>query len=168
MLNFIGMIITKGMLVFKISNVILKLFSILLVKQLIFYLGVLVAKHGIFDKWIKKLEISKVTAFIVISIVTALLIFKIDLPVVDEYIYMILAIIFIFMLVILINENNKLVIISKHTTNIWLTHSFFCYYLFQRITFYPKYSILIFIWNIILSLISSIIINYILKLIHRK
>lgn len=58
--------------------------------------------------------------------------------------------------------------LGKHSTNMWLTHTFFCYYYFQGLTFYPKISILILIWLIILSLSASYIINYILKCIKRK
>lgn len=58
--------------------------------------------------------------------------------------------------------------LAKHSTNIWLTHTFFCYYYFQRITFYPKVSVLILIWLIALSLSASHVINYILKYIDSK
>ncbi len=50
---------------------------------------------------------------------------------------------------------------GKHSTNIWLTHTFWCYYFGQKIVLLPKYSILIYIWLLILSLASSYIINLI-------
>lgn len=50
---------------------------------------------------------------------------------------------------------------AKHSTNIWLTHTFWCYYFFQDIVIKPYYSILIYIWLLGLSLLSSYIINLI-------
>ena len=50
---------------------------------------------------------------------------------------------------------------AKHSTNIWLTHTFWCYYFGQKIVLFPKYSVLIYIWLLILSLVSSYIINLI-------
>ena len=61
--------------------------------------------------------------------------------------------------------NTKLSVIlmwfGKHSTNIWLTHTFWCYYFGQKIVLLPKYSVLIYIWLLILSLASSYIINLI-------
>ena len=54
---------------------------------------------------------------------------------------------------------NTLAYFGKHSTNIWLTHTFWCYYFGQSIVLLPKYSILIYIWLIILSLLSSYVIN---------
>ena len=48
---------------------------------------------------------------------------------------------------------------AKHSTNIWLTHTFWCYYFGQRIVLLPKYSIFIYLWLLVLSLLSSYIIN---------
>lgn len=164
-LDFLGLVILKLEFKYEISDMILNLINTFLVRQVMFNLGNLVAKYGIFDKWIKKLKLKKTTSFIILLIVSILLIFRVDLPVIDQYIYIGLEFIFIFMLVILVKENSNLIALSKHTTNIWLTHTFFCYYLFKEIAFFPKYSVLIFIWNIILSLMSSTVVNYISKII---
>lgn len=48
---------------------------------------------------------------------------------------------------------------AKHSTNIWLTHTFWCYYYGQEIVLLPRYSILIYLWLLVLALISSYIIN---------
>lgn len=50
-----------------------------------------------------------------------------------------------------------------HSTNIWLTHMFFYGSIFPEITFAPRYPILIFIWLIVLCIISSHAINIIYK-----
>jgi hypothetical protein len=53
--------------------------------------------------------------------------------------------------------------IGNHSTNLWLTHMFFYMTIFPKLTFAPKYPILIFFWLIILCLISSYLINFIYK-----
>ncbi len=53
--------------------------------------------------------------------------------------------------------------VGKYSAYIWLTHTFFSYYYFQAFTFFPKYSILIFIWCTALSLASGIGLSYLLK-----
>lgn len=67
----------------------------------------------------------------------------------------------------LINKNMRiqkvLDFISSHSTNIWLTHMFFYMSIFPKLTFAPRYPILIFCWLIILCLISSYIINLVYK-----
>ncbi|MGX2961376.1 acyltransferase family protein [Peribacillus sp. JNUCC 23] len=56
---------------------------------------------------------------------------------------------------------------GDHSTNIWLTHMFFYMSIFPKLTFLPKYPILIFAWLLILCLISSYVINSICKPIIR-
>jgi hypothetical protein len=50
---------------------------------------------------------------------------------------------------------------AKHSTNIWFTHTFWHLYFGQKIVFLPKYSVLIYLWLLVLSLISSYVINLI-------
>ena len=64
-------------------------------------------------------------------------------------------------LIIKTNISKLLEYFAKHSTNIWLTHTFWCYYFFQNIVIKPYYSILIYIWLLGLSLLSSYIINLI-------
>lgn len=61
------------------------------------------------------------------------------------------------------NLNNKLTIclewFGRRTLFMWLTHSFFCYYYFQEFVFFPKYSLLIFLNLIILTLPCCLILE---------
>ena len=57
--------------------------------------------------------------------------------------------------------------VGKYATYIWLTHTFFAYYFFQSFTFFPKYSILIFIWCVLLSLTTGIVLDFVLKNLKR-
>lgn len=54
--------------------------------------------------------------------------------------------------------------VGANSTFIWLTHTFWLYYYFQRIALLPRYSIFIFIWVLILSLFTSIILTKIISL----
>ena len=56
-----------------------------------------------------------------------------------------------------------LVYLAKNSTNIWLTHSFFCYYLFKNFIYGFKYPLVIFLVLIGVSLCSSYVINWIYK-----
>lgn len=55
--------------------------------------------------------------------------------------------------------NNILYYLSRHSTNIWLIHMFFYIIYFRNLVFMPKYTVLIFIWLLILCLVSSYIVN---------
>lgn len=53
--------------------------------------------------------------------------------------------------------------ISKHSTNMWLTHMFFYMIYFKKLVFLPKYPILIFMWLVLLCIGTSYLINLIYK-----
>ena len=52
--------------------------------------------------------------------------------------------------------NRSIGFIGKYSTYIWLTHTFFAYYYFQSFTYFPKYSILVFLLCMIMTLIVGI------------
>ena len=49
--------------------------------------------------------------------------------------------------------------LSSHSTNMWLIHMFFYMVYFESLVFMPKYPVFIFIWLIILCILSSYLIN---------
>lgn len=57
--------------------------------------------------------------------------------------------------------------VGKYSTYIWLTHTFFGYYYFQKITFAPRASWLIFLWCMVLSIASGIVLEKMLTLITK-
>lgn len=57
---------------------------------------------------------------------------------------------------------------SIHSTNIWLTHTFWCYYYFQDIVLLPKFSILIYFWLLFLSVLTSVFFNIILYFVNKN
>ncbi|EOU1694829.1 acyltransferase family protein [Clostridium perfringens] len=68
--------------------------------------------------------------------------------------------------------DDTLCFLSKHSTNMWLTHMFFYMIYFKKLVFAPKYPILIFIWLVVLCVISSYCVNIfykpIVKIIDKK
>ena len=52
---------------------------------------------------------------------------------------------------------------GKHSTNFWFIHGYFYDNYFIRLLAYPKYSLLCYVWLVILTLISSYIIIFIKK-----
>ncbi len=49
--------------------------------------------------------------------------------------------------------------VGKYSTYVWLTHTFFAYYFFQKLTFIPYCSELIFVWCIVLSVTVGVILE---------
>ena len=64
--------------------------------------------------------------------------------------------------------NPVLRFVGKYSTYIWLAHTFFGYYFFQRLTFMPRYSWLIFLWCMVLSIASGIVLEGMLTLICKS
>ena len=60
-----------------------------------------------------------------------------------------------------------LLFVGKYSTYIWLTHTFFGYYYFQEITFAPRYSWVIFLWCMVLSVASGMVLEGLLTLITK-
>ena len=54
-----------------------------------------------------------------------------------------------------------LALLGNHSMNMWMIHSWFCYYLFHDYIYELKYPIAIYIVLILISLVSSYIINFI-------
>lgn len=141
----------------------------MLIWQPIFVLGCLTAKCDLFkvvNTFLFRMKLNKNYMYIlVISFcVTARLniphLLKIDASYVDILITPII-ILFCTNIISKLKIKNIFIILGRHSSNIWLTHTFFVYYYFQKIAFYPKISLLIVIWVCLLSIASSIIINFI-------
>lgn len=131
-----------------------------------FILGCIFCKMSLFDKVYYKINSSMNTIVAQIFIIILCIIVRDKSYIVD----FIMVPILIYATCICLEKlklKNLFIYLGNHSTNIWLTHSFFYYYYFQNITFYPKYSVLIVIWLVVLSLISSYCINYIISLINK-
>lgn len=136
-------------------------------QQSTFIMGCICCKFKVFDKLYEKLELKDINNIFVNLLIISLIIIIRNL---ESKLDIILLPIFIYSSLMIINKfklNKLFKYLGDHSTNLWLTHSFFCYYYFQRITFMPKYSILIVIWLLGLCLLSSYLIKFIFKLINK-
>lgn len=132
-----------------------------------FYIGVYYAKFNIFNLLSENIAKCKLDRKIVYIAVSLLIVFMRELiqanPLEDSIITPILI-----MCIINIFYNTKLcdylIYLGKHSSNIWLVHTFFCYYYFQKFVFWPKISLLIIILVTMLSLVTSYLVNFIMNL----
>lgn len=150
------------------STRILKLVLQAMAYQLPFIMGCIIAKLDIFNIFYKIFNKTIYNnIFIHIGIITIYFFIREMTTIMD----FIMVPIIIYSLSIII-EKLKLDVIftylGKHSTNLWLIHSFFCYYYFQQLIFKPKFSLFILIWIIIICLITSNLINIIYNKLYKK
>ena len=153
---------------FRMSNLYLNMtYTLYLLST--FVCGMLFSKFKLLD--IIKQKYTNKKIYTIISIVLLILIFILRRKVWKydcDYVY---APIFIISMTIILSNNiftklkEVLISIGNNSTNIWLIHSFFCYHWCQRFIFMPKLSVLIFLLLLVVSYISSIIINKFYKFI---
>lgn len=165
-LNIIGMGIVKLYIAENITFIPIRLLGTLLSQIFIFVLAMCIAKYGLFDKLNKKIKNSKGNSFIIFIISSLIILFFNQVPVIGEILKIVIVPLFVFGLANMIKENKLLIILGKQSTNIWLIHTFFTHYYFSEIIHMPKLSILIYIFTIIITLIASVIINQILRIIE--
>ncbi len=60
--------------------------------------------------------------------------------------------------------DSSLIFLGKHSMNMWMIHSWFCYYLFHDELYSLKYPVIIFMVLVFISLFSSILIERLYKL----
>lgn len=131
-----------------------------------FLMGCTFAKFDLFSK-IKKLfrenNLDNIIVYILIYIGIIYLRRRLDDTMNFDYLF---APIFIFASVHVVRflKLDKLfTILGKHSTNMWLIHSFFCYQYFQALVYYPKISIIVVAWLTTLCITCSWVIMYIIK-----
>lgn len=56
---------------------------------------------------------------------------------------------------------------GKRSTYMWLSHTFFIYYYFQKLVLLPKYSVLVYIWAVIISSGAAVLLDFIYNLIGK-
>lgn len=143
--------------------------------QITFCIGCIIAKYKLFsqiNKWIAGRKVDRGVFYLamILGIIGIRIGCSFAFEIIGKgnptYVDFILAPIFILIstnFVYKTKSKKMFSILGVHSTNMWLTHTFFCYYYFQSVVFMPKFSILILIWLGLLSLASSIFINFIMK-----
>lgn len=147
---------------FGADNFLIQLIKNYCLCQFSFILGAIFVKEKVigklysFFKDIKYVNILCFVAFILLLLLNV---------VIENYIIDPLTAILIIVIFKLINKHSLiekvLLFLSKHSTNIWLTHMFFYMTVFRGLAFKLKYPLLILVWVLALSIFSSYIIDYI-------
>ncbi|MDE6309159.1 MAG: hypothetical protein K2L81_03085, partial [Muribaculaceae bacterium] len=60
-----------------------------------------------------------------------------------------------------------LALLGKHSMNMWMIHSWGCYYLFRDFTYSFRYPLIIFLMLVAISLICSVAVNYIARYVFK-
>lgn len=133
----------------------------------IFLVGILFSKFNLYSRFVifiqSKVDIKIFSAVILVCVFVVRAIFS-NSPS-SMNIDFLLVPFFVFSITTLFYDTKISVvfrIFGKQSTNIWLSHTFWCYYFWQPIVFFPYFSTAIYIWFAILSLITSFAINLIL------
>lgn len=147
------------------SILILKLFLTVIANQSSFIVGCIFCKLNIFDYMSYKSKNSVFDNLIIQILVIGLCVFLRGKSYILDFIMIPIFIYSISICIERLRLSNIFQYLGEHSTNMWLTHSFFCYHYFQELTFKPKLSILIVLWLIMLSIISSFVVNGILKIV---
>lgn len=166
-----GMILGKLMRMSLVPN---NLFFSILASTMEYYYpfvcGMVVVEKGYFDRIVKFLKKKKLNYKFLFLILVVFTCWMEKFSYIRHTFNFIIVPLFICLLSMFELEKSKIILLlSRYTTGVWLIHSFFCYYYFKKIAFFPKYSILILLWILLLSVVCTIIIDYIReKLIFRK
>ena len=132
---------------------------------ILFFIGIIFAKYNIFNSWRSLfghlLNIEKfIISFAVICICAYTRVFiaptSFDILIVPVFLLATITIINLCS-----RLGNVLTYIGKHSTNIWLTHSFYCYYFFPfvKLVYKSKNFIIDYLILLALSLVTSILLN---------
>ena len=135
-----------------------------------FLMGILFAKYNLFIKikvWAIENKIDRLSLYIMLCVITAYIRHRNNNTANYDYLLAPMFILSILEIIKRFHFENAFRYLGKHSTNMWLVHSFFCYYYWQNIVFLPKYSVLITIWLIILSVMTSITLNFVERLISK-
>lgn len=161
----IGYGINMGIDKFILSLIVYEVHDILF-WQACFFIGYICAKFDTYSKVLNLFIRIKMDNKIIYAVLLLVIIFVRSKSGYIFAIDFILTPILIFSTVNLLYDSilHKLFrLLGKHSTNMWLTHSFFCYTYFQWLVFKPRISIIILAWLVILSLAASYFVNYIQK-----
>lgn len=124
-----------------------------------FLVGILFSKFSLFTKIPKKLPHLYSVILILFTVCIRNLF---NQTTSSNHLDFLLVPIFIFACLSLISAKNEfLPFWGKYSFYMWLTHSFYIYYYFQNIALIPKIPLFIYIWVILLSTVTALLLSYI-------
>lgn len=158
------------------SNPLLDEIYTFLIKQPIFISGLLVAKKDLFSMWgnylnrfKNKLLLSRM--FKLAILFSMLLLWCLYFTSIPQTFYLVVLVpLFIFTYLIWRVGSKPCRIIrflGRHSLYLWLTHSILLYALIQNIILYPKYSLLCYVWMILIDVVVCFAIEFIEKVLKK-
>lgn len=134
-----------------------------------FLLGIIIAKHNVLTEI--KARYSAQSIYCIFSLITLLIVFILRFRN-ASYDYIFAAVIVICITILIPTKpmqliSRVLIPLGENSTAMWLIHSFYCYYIYPPIVYFLKYPVFIFIWLVVLSYISALGINVLLKKIEQ-
>lgn len=168
---FFGFVLSKILMIIGNGGYLLEEVVNLLIWTPCFYMGVYFAKFDMFDylkQLFKKIKLDNKIIYLIIGLL--IICFNNHIPGGTGRDALITPI-FIICIINIFDDSKAAGILThlgKHSNNMWLVHSFFCYYYFQKVLFSTKISVLILLLLIVLSLLTSYVINYISSILINK
>ena len=139
--------------------------------SILFFVGIIYAKYKIFEGWEKNVQVLKrIEAILAALFVIGLLVYT-RVFFTDVAFDIVVVPAFIFACTVIIGKNKWLAklfgYLGEHSTNIWLVHSFYCFYFAPvvRIVYASNNAIVALLVLLALSLVTSILLNAFWKLI---
>ena len=126
---------------------------------------VLFSKYDIFSRFYKIIKDLSHIESIVISFITFVLCFYVKAIINNNDLDILIVPIVCFSVIVMINHFSLLakglLLLGNNSTNMWLTHSFYCYYFypFVKIVYGSRNALIAFITLVVLSLITSFLID---------
>lgn len=132
----------------------------------IFTIGYFISRFDIFDRIVKKIKSDRMQMYTGIAGIGFSLVFRYMLTPYASWargdVFFVPALVFFVGLLnhsVCKNLLRGLRYLGRYSIYMWLTHTFYTYYYFQKIVLLPRYSLLIYLWLIILSLITAIVLE---------
>jgi len=127
-----------------------------------FTIGICLKKYEWCEKYMNLIKkVNPYYKWISVGLLLALIIIRWFL---NNYSLQVFAVAILFLLFPTFPIGKKVKVVLKyfgrHSMNIWLIHTYFCYYLFKDFIYGLKYPVLIFCVTLLLSLLSSIIVEF--------
>lgn len=135
-----------------------------------FMWGALFAKYDIFSKVKTYIRLDALLTNVLMALILILaFIVRIIIPIhAASVFFMVIFACCFYMIKKSPSVESFFVLFGKHSTNIWLVHTFFCYYYFHDFIYGLKYPLLIYVVTLVCSLASSFVVNKVYKLLFGK
>lgn len=136
----------------------------------VFYLGLFFSKYSCFERF-QRITCNSLIGCVVCVIMTAIAyIIRSKWDITEMTILMTPLFIYLFVVFFRLigNVNKVFLFFGKHSMNMWLIHSFFCYYYFQKeMLMVSNNAIVDYVLLVVVSLVSSVMVDWMWRGIYK-